>query len=120
MPFNNIRYIILLIFITSLICIGQNNSVNDKWTITNPFEQKNFIKNEGQFTSDSDNSDYIAFFEAYSQGIHYDLCDKGIIIWKYENPKKDDDEKLDREEKERVNTKIIREKVIDTIQFKDY
>ncbi len=113
-----IRYYLFLIFISTQICISQNNFIGG-WTVTNPFEQKNFIKNEGQCDFGIDNSDYKVFFEACSQGIHYFLCDKGIIIWKYKNPKKNDDEKSAREEKERENIKIEREKIIDTIQFKD-
>jgi hypothetical protein len=77
------RYVFIILLIATQICVGQNNSVSYGWTIKNPFDHKNFIKNEGQCDFDNNsNSNCNIYFDAYSQDIHYYLCDKGIIIWK--------------------------------------
>ena len=67
----------IAIFIVSCLitftqcCIAQSNTVSlDGWKITTPFEQKNFIKNEGQCILDSTNLDYKIYFEAYTQYVY--------------------------------------------------
>lgn len=109
------RYFISLFLILNYFSNAQDNLVGTEWKIVNPFEQKNFIKNEGQFYFENSESKFSILFEAYSQGIHYSICDKGVVIWKYVNQKK---EEIDLDEKDEFEPEQLDKiKLFDTILF---
>jgi gliding motility-associated-like protein len=53
------------------------------WTVKVPFEQKNFIENMGQFDLSKEFPKHKILFEAYTEGVHYYLSNKGLILMKY-------------------------------------
>lgn len=75
-------YILLLTFISCLK--AQTNSIHKEgWTVKTPFEQKNFIENAGQIDLSKEFPAHKILFEAYTEGIHYYLSNKGLILMKY-------------------------------------
>ena len=69
---------LVLLFLPALFSFGQSQKVySGPWTV-NPFDQKVFIKNEGQFDKTTNNGKGEILFSASTQGIHMYWNAKGL------------------------------------------
>lgn len=95
---NKTLWLVCILFPTTCFVCGQ--SVNNIWTVKNPFEQKVFIENKGgQFKARNSNDSAKIYFAAYLSGVDVYFSSTGLTYYYDEYPKlsEDEKEKLEKE-----------------------
>ncbi len=98
-------------FTIAFICLNALVSGQVNWQIKNPFEQKNFIENKGQFEMPKPLSEKEILFSASIDGVDYFFTKQSYVIKYTKRVERDKKEKSNQ--KEEKESELFKYKVVD-------